>query len=114
MNPHVARFEGVEAKERLFTDDSEDAEGPLLSMQRREGENRIETVAVILDGQGMQSDGVYVYGEKNQSRGGGNVEDEGCSRKAGEASKAAGWVRERGVVHMRVFALTSTYPSAGG
>lgn len=48
MNPHVARFAGVEAKERLVMEDSEDAEGPLLSMQRREGENRTETAALML------------------------------------------------------------------
>lgn len=48
MKPHVARFEGVEAKERLVTEDSGDAEALLPSMQRREGENRIETAALIL------------------------------------------------------------------
>lgn len=48
INPHVARFAGVEAKERLVMEDSEDAEGPLLSMQRREGENRTETAALML------------------------------------------------------------------
>ena len=47
MNPHVARFEGVEAKERLAMD-SDEAGRPLLSMQRREGENRIETAALML------------------------------------------------------------------
>ena len=49
MKPHVARFDGVEAKERRVMDESEDGEGLLLSMQRREGENRIETAALILD-----------------------------------------------------------------
>ena len=48
MNPHVARFEGVEAKERLVMEDSGDAEGLLPSMQRREGEKRIETAALML------------------------------------------------------------------
>lgn len=48
MNPHVARLEGVEAKERLVMGDSEDAEAPLLSMQRRGGENRMETAGLIL------------------------------------------------------------------
>ena len=48
MTPHVARFEDVEAKERLVMEDKEGVEGLLLSMQRREGENRIETVALIL------------------------------------------------------------------
>lgn len=37
-------------------EDSEDAEGPLPSMQRREGENRIETAALILNCWGMQRD----------------------------------------------------------
>ena len=49
MNPHVARFDGVEAKERFVMDESEDGEELLLSMQRREGENRIETAALILN-----------------------------------------------------------------
>ena len=49
MNPHVARFEGEEAKERLVVEDSEDTEGLLPSMQRREGENRIETAELIFD-----------------------------------------------------------------
>lgn len=48
MNPHVARFEGVVAKERLVTEDSDEAGRPLPNMQRREGENRIETVALML------------------------------------------------------------------
>ena len=52
MKPHVARFEGVEAKERLVMEDSEDAAGLLPSMQRREGENRIETAALILTDEG--------------------------------------------------------------
>lgn len=57
MNPHVAKFEGVEAKERLFTDDGEDAKGPLANMQRREGGNRMDMVALILTYQGTQTDG---------------------------------------------------------
>lgn len=48
MNPHIARFEGVEAKERLGLEDSEEVGRPLPSMQRREGENRIEMAALIL------------------------------------------------------------------
>lgn len=48
MKPHVARFEGVEAKERLVMEDSGDAEGLLPGMQRRKGENRMETAALIL------------------------------------------------------------------
>lgn len=57
MKPHVARFEGVEAKERLVIEDSEDAEGPLPSMQSREGENRIETAALMLTYKEMWTDG---------------------------------------------------------
>ena len=57
MNPHVARFEGEEAKERLVMEDSEVAEGPLPSMQRRGGENRIETAALILNCWRMRRDG---------------------------------------------------------
>ena len=45
MKPHVARFEGVEAKERLVMEDRQDA---LPSMQRREEESRIEMAALIL------------------------------------------------------------------
>ena len=52
MNPHVVRFEGVEAKERLGIEEIEYAEGLLPSMQRREGENRMETAAVILTEKG--------------------------------------------------------------
>lgn len=59
----------MEAKERLAMDDNEDAEGPLLSMQRREGENRMETAAVIFTCQGtMQRDGLCEG--NNESRGG--------------------------------------------
>ena len=50
MNPHVARFEGVEAKERLVMEDREGAERLLLNVHRREGENRTEMVALILTG----------------------------------------------------------------
>ena len=57
MNPHVARFDEVEEKDRLGMVDTEGAEMLLLSMQRREGENRIETVALILTDQRRQSDG---------------------------------------------------------
>ena len=48
MNPHVARFEDVEANERLLMEDIEDVERLLLNMQRREGRDRIETVALML------------------------------------------------------------------
>lgn len=48
MKPHVTRFEGVEAKERLVMEDRQDAGGALPSMQRREEESRIEMAALIL------------------------------------------------------------------
>lgn len=62
MNPNVARFEGVEAKYRLVMDDSEGAEKLLLSMQRREGEKRIEVAALMLTDKGMQSGMVVMRG----------------------------------------------------
>ena len=57
MKPHVARFEDVEAKERLFAEDIEGAESLLLSLQRREGENGTEMMALILTDERMQSNG---------------------------------------------------------
>jgi len=49
MKPHVARFEGVEAKYRRVVAVIEVEAGPLLhSVERREGEKRIGRAALIL------------------------------------------------------------------
>ena len=56
MKPHVARFEGVEEKDRRGLEDKKGAGTLLLRMQRRRGESRMETVALILADWRMQSD----------------------------------------------------------
>ena len=57
MKPHVARFEDVEAKvRRCFMEDVEGEGMFLLRMQRREGKDRNETVALILTEGHMRSD----------------------------------------------------------
>lgn len=63
MNPNVARFEGVEAKDRLVIDDSEDAEKLLLSMRRREGEKRVDMAALMLTDTKMQREMVVMRRE---------------------------------------------------
>ena len=74
MKPHVARFEDVEAKERLFAEDIEGGESLLLSLQRREGENGSEMMALILTDERMQSNGGVVYEEeRNESHEEGDV-----------------------------------------
>ena len=56
MKPNVARFEDVEANDRLVVDDNEGAAKLLLSMQRREGEKRIEVAALMLTDRRMRSE----------------------------------------------------------
>lgn len=72
MNPHVARFDGVEAKERLVMDGSDDGEELLLSMQRREGEKRIETAALILNYWRVKRVGVNEKKKKKKEKSRGN------------------------------------------
>ena len=51
MNPHVARLDGVEAKERRVTVDNEVVVvWRLASEQRREGQKRLEKEGLILGG----------------------------------------------------------------
>ena len=59
MKPHVARFEVVEEKERRVLEDEKGAGTLLLRMQRRRGESRMETVALIVADWSMQSDRGY-------------------------------------------------------
>lgn len=122
MNPNVARFEGVEAKYRLVMDDSEGAEKLLLSMQRREGEKRIEVAALMLTDKGMQSGMVVMRGEvesyediemKNSER---ERERERVMKSWGSFSRlrVESLRAFEGVRPMRVFARSSTYHSVGG
>lgn len=116
MKPNVARFEDVEAKDRLVVDDNEGAAKLLLSMQRREGEKRIEVAALMLTDKRMQSEMAVMRREVESYIDIEIEEFRESNENPGKLFQIAGRDFEsvRGVRPMRVFARSSTYHSVGG